>query len=103
MTTTFKIHLAVLLLSTVNVANTADLPPLRLRDPGKSVQMRVREYGFKDYTKIGIQHSHHDLGGEPAGKIDRHEHDYADWERRIDAINAIPAIRPGLESSFEAS
>ena len=57
MTTTFKIHLAVLLLSTVNVANTADLPPLRLRDQGKSVQMRVREYGFKDYTKIGIQHS----------------------------------------------
>jgi hypothetical protein len=29
---------------------------------------------------------HHDMGGEPAGRIERHEHDYADWERRVDAL-----------------
>jgi hypothetical protein len=29
--------------------------------------------------------------------------DSAAMERRVDAINAIPAIRPGLEASFEIS
>ena len=29
---------------------------------------------------------HHDMGGEPAGPIDRHEHDLAPWEKRVDAI-----------------
>jgi hypothetical protein len=29
---------------------------------------------------------HHDMGGESAGKVDPHEHDYADWERRVDAL-----------------
>jgi hypothetical protein len=29
---------------------------------------------------------HHDLGGEPAGAIDRHEHDQAPWEKKVDAI-----------------
>ena len=33
--------------------------------------------------------SHHDMGGLPAGKVDRNEHDYADWERRVDALNVI--------------
>ncbi|HEY5896965.1 MAG TPA: hypothetical protein VIV54_05330 [Burkholderiales bacterium] len=36
-----------------------------------------------------IQHSHHDLGGEPAGKVERTEHDYAEWERRIDAMAVL--------------
>jgi hypothetical protein len=31
----------------------------------------------------------HDMGGEPAGKVERTEHDYADWERRVDAINML--------------
>ncbi len=30
--------------------------------------------------------SHHDLGGLPAGAIDRTEHDYALWEKRVDAL-----------------
>jgi hypothetical protein len=30
--------------------------------------------------------SHHDMGGEPAGPVDRSEHDYAAWEKRIDAL-----------------
>ncbi len=31
----------------------------------------------------------HDLGGLPAGKVDRAEHDYADWERRVDAMAVL--------------
>lgn len=33
--------------------------------------------------------SHHDMGGLPAGKVDRSEHDYADWERRVDAMAVV--------------
>ena len=29
---------------------------------------------------------HHDMGGQPAGPIQRTEHDYAEWERRVDAM-----------------
>ena len=33
-----------------------------------------------------IERSHHDMGGLPAGKVERTEHDYAEWERRVDAM-----------------
>ncbi len=33
-----------------------------------------------------IERSHHDMGGLPAGKVEPVEHDYAQWERRIDAM-----------------
>ena len=33
--------------------------------------------------------SHHDMGGQPAGKAELTEHDYAEWERRIDAMNVL--------------
>ncbi|HET7133592.1 MAG TPA: hypothetical protein VFJ95_15165 [Gammaproteobacteria bacterium] len=36
-----------------------------------------------------LEHSHHDMGGEPAGRIERTEHDYAEWERRIDAMAVL--------------
>lgn len=29
---------------------------------------------------------HHDMGGLPAGAVDLGEHDYAEWERRVDAL-----------------
>jgi hypothetical protein len=29
------------------------------------------------------------MGGLPAGKVERTEHDYADWERRVDAIGVV--------------
>ena len=29
---------------------------------------------------------HHDMGGLEAGSVDRTEHDYAPWEKRVDAI-----------------
>lgn len=30
--------------------------------------------------------SHHDMGGLPAGPVERTEHDYAFWEKRVDAL-----------------
>ncbi len=36
-----------------------------------------------------IQRGHHDMGGEPAGKVEPDEHDYADWERRVDALMVL--------------
>ena len=29
---------------------------------------------------------HHDMGGLPAGPVERSEHDYALWEKRVDAL-----------------
>ena len=29
---------------------------------------------------------HHDMGGLPAGPVEQAEHDYAPWEKRVDAI-----------------
>ena len=29
---------------------------------------------------------HHDMGGEPGEPIERHEHDMAAWEKRVDAV-----------------
>ena len=33
-----------------------------------------------------IERGHHDMGGQPAGKVEPTEHDYPDWERRVDAM-----------------
>ena len=33
-----------------------------------------------------VPHSYHDMGGEPAGPMEIVEHDYDDWERRVDAM-----------------
>ena len=33
--------------------------------------------------------SHHDMGGLPAGPVNRSEHGYADWERRVDAMAVV--------------
>jgi len=32
---------------------------------------------------------HHDMGGLPAGPIERSEHDYAHWEKRVDALMVL--------------
>jgi hypothetical protein len=34
---------------------------------------------------------YHDLGGLPAGPVARGEHDYALWEKRVDALNVLLA------------
>jgi hypothetical protein len=36
---------------------------------------------------------HHDMGGRPAGKVEPTEHDYAAWERRVDALSVLLGIR----------
>jgi hypothetical protein len=33
--------------------------------------------------------SHHDMGGLPADAVQRTEHDYAHWERRVDALMVL--------------
>ena len=43
-----------------------------------------------------IERSHHDMGGLPAGKVEPVEHDYAEWERRVDALRLLlSGIRGG--------
>lgn len=36
---------------------------------------------------------HHDMGGLPAGRCERDEHDYAPWEKRVDALMMLLASR----------
>jgi hypothetical protein len=36
---------------------------------------------------------HHDMGGLPAGPVERKEHDYALWEKRIDALMLLLSQR----------
>lgn len=42
-----------------------------------------------------IERSHHDMGGLPGGPIERSEHHYADWERRVDALTVL-LVKKGL-------
>lgn len=55
------------------------------------------------------ERSHHDLGGLPAGPIPQGEHDYALWEKRVDALMVlltkpdqelmtVDQLRKGIES-----
>ena len=37
--------------------------------------------------------SHHDMGGLPAGPIAPTEHDYAHWEKRVDAMMVLLSAR----------
>jgi len=36
-----------------------------------------------------INRRHHDMGGLPAGPVDRSQHEYAEWERRVDAMSVL--------------
>jgi len=38
---------------------------------------------------VMFMRQHHDMGGRPAGKVKPTEHDYAEWERRIDALSVL--------------
>jgi hypothetical protein len=43
-----------------------------------------------------IERGHHDMGGMPAGKVEPVEHDYEEWERRVDALMILlSGIRGG--------
>ena len=37
--------------------------------------------------------SHHDMGGQPAGTVERTEHDYSLWEKRVDAMLILLASK----------
>jgi hypothetical protein len=39
-----------------------------------------------DTANSSTPRSHHDMGGQPAGPVARTEHDYALWEKRVDAL-----------------
>ena len=39
------------------------------------------------------QRSHHDMGGLPAGPLEPTEHDYALWEKRVDALMVLLSDR----------
>jgi hypothetical protein len=39
-----------------------------------------------DAAGPGTPRSHHDMGGQPAGPVAHAEHDYALWEKRVDAL-----------------
>ena len=56
----------------------------------------------------------HDMGGLPAGPVERSEHDYALWEKRVDAllvllsdqkrkILRVDELRRGIEQLGEAA
>ena len=45
--------------------------------------------GYNPDMSEDVARSHHDMGGLPAGKVERSEHDYADWERRVDALMVL--------------
>ena len=36
---------------------------------------------------------HHDMGGEPAGPVEKTEHDYAPWEKRVEALMVLLSDR----------
>jgi hypothetical protein len=40
-------------------------------------------------TDLNPPRSHHDMGGLPAGAIEPTEHDYALWEKRVDALMVL--------------
>ena len=39
---------------------------------------------------------HHDMGGQPAGKVDIASHEYGEWDRRVDAIVQLASRRAGI-------
>lgn len=41
--------------------------------------------------------SHHDMGGLEAGPVEPTEHDYAPWEKRVDALMMLLAARGHLK------
>ena len=46
------------------------------------------------------QHGHHDMGGEPGGPIDRSEHEYVLWEKRVDALLLLLADKNGISCAW---
>jgi Nitrile hydratase beta subunit len=43
-----------------------------------------------------IRRGHHDMGGRPAGRVERSEHEYGEWDRRVDAMVQLASRRLGV-------
>ncbi|MEM1162929.1 MAG: ScnB-like protein [Pseudomonadota bacterium] len=57
-----------------------------------------------DTSEVG--RSWHDMGGQSAGEVDQSEHDYALWEKRVDALRVLASEKgyftvDGLRRSLE--
>ena len=50
-------------------------------------------FGCWELFRQMIERGHHDLGGRLAGKVERDEHDYEPWERRIDAMAVLLGLQ----------
>ena len=46
-----------------------------------------------------LERGHHDMGGLPAGKVERTEHDYPQWERPVDAM--VQLLRVGKKITVD--
>lgn len=44
---------------------------------------------------------HHDLGGLSAGRVERSEHDFAPWEKRVDALMMLLSHKSRLLLSVD--
>ena len=58
-------------------------------DGGALAQHRCVVQQAIEPAEFLIERGHHDMGGLPAGKVEPTEHDYADWERRVDAMSVL--------------
>ena len=47
------------------------------------------------HAPIDPRRAHHDMGGLPAGPVERTEHDYALWEKRVDAMMVLLVDQEG--------
>ena len=47
-----------------------------------------------------LPRSHHDMGGLKAGRVKPTEHDYAQWERRVDAMAVLLWGLKGTKKHF---
>ena len=44
-------------------------------------------------ARIDPRRAHHDMGGLPGGPVEASEHDYAFWEKRVDAMLILLSSR----------
>jgi len=55
----------------------------------KAKQRRTARSARDERPDRLIERGHHDMGGLPADRVVPSEHDYAEWERRVDALMVL--------------
>jgi len=55
----------------------------------KAKQRRTARSAQDERPDRLIERGHHDMGGLPADRVVPSEHDYAEWERRVDALMVL--------------